>query len=52
MTGKVLSVGLSIDRETFSQSDYVLFAERLEQSLVVLRDLLICYRWRNGDYLN
>ena len=37
---KVLSVGLSIDKETFSQVDYGLFAERLQQSLVVLRDLL------------
>lgn len=33
-------MGLSIDRETFSQADYDLFAERLNQSLVVLRDLL------------
>ena len=40
MGRKVLSVGLSIDRETFSQADYDLFAECLQQSLVVLRDLL------------
>ena len=40
LAGKVLSVGLSIDKETFSQVDYGLFAERLQQSLVVLRDLL------------
>ena len=33
-------MGLSIDRDKFSQADYVLFAERLQQSLVVLRDLL------------
>ena len=49
MTGKVLSVGLSIDRETFSQSDYVLFAERLEQSLVVLWDLLDRPGFGNGS---
>ncbi len=40
MERKVLNVGLSIDRETFSQADYELFTERLNQSLVVLRDLL------------
>jgi len=33
-------MGLSIDRETFYQADYALFDERLQQSLVVLRDLL------------
>ena len=34
---KVLSVGLSIDKETFSQVDYGLFAERL-QAVVALLD--------------
>jgi len=40
VAGKVLRMGLSIDRETFYQADYALFDERLQQSLVVLRDLL------------
>ena len=33
-------MGSSIDKEEFSQADYTLFAERLQQSLVVLQDLL------------
>ena len=33
-------MGSFIDKEEFSQADYTLFAERLQQSLVMLQDLL------------
>lgn len=33
-------MGISIDKEEFSDADHALFAERLQQSLVVLEDLL------------
>jgi gamma-glutamyl:cysteine ligase YbdK (ATP-grasp superfamily) len=42
-------LGLGIDRERFEESDYVRFRERLDQSLIALRELLDRPGFGEGD---